>query len=238
MSFVGVLLGGMAVVMLYFAPAAPTEGKRPAGKAAAAQTPGAATPVTSNGTNGEADNDAPVRTAAMATPESRPVPATAGPPAPARGAAGMREPTVPKWTGGLQNAWSRHPSAAYELTAENQVALLAKRVRPVLTVRCEGGRTEVFVLTESAAVIEGDDGKHTVRVGFDGGTDLTQRWLASADYDALFAPDGVRVAQQIAASRSMRFGFAPYGAPPVVAQFDVAGFDSLIGTIAKTCKWR
>lgn len=237
MSFVGVLLGIGMVVMLYYAPPAPQFDKGSPSKAVSAKPGAAASQVPQDGADGEPASEAPVKTAEAARPTgTSAAPAMPGPTGPTNAAA-LREPAAPKWTGGLQNSWSKHPSAAYELTAENQVALLAKRVRPVLTVRCEAGRTEVFVLTESAAVIEGDDGKHTVRVGFDGGADVTQRWLASADYDALFSPDPVRLAQQIAGSRSMRFGFAPYGAAPVVAQFDVEGFETLLGTIAKTCRW-
>ncbi len=234
MSIGGVLVGSLTLVMLYFAPPAPQ--KASAGKANGAKRATPPVTATTNGGDGETATSRPVNPAPPAASTAGVSPASSrfGPPAPAV----MTEPGVPKWTGGLQNAWSKHPSAAYELTAENQVALLAKRVRPVLTVRCEAGRTEVFVLTESAAVIEGDDGKHTVRVGFDDGADLVQRWLASADYDALFAPDAVRLAQQIAGSRRMRFGFTPYGAAPVVAQFDVTGFNALIGTIAKACRWQ
>lgn len=232
---VGVIVGTLTVVMLYFAPPPPTaqtaQAKSPAKGAASTA------PADGNGGDGEVTN-APSADRAVPARAATPAPGGSrfGPPAAAP--ALMNEPVTPKWTGGLQNAWSKHPSAAYELIAENQVALLAKRVRPVLTVRCEAGRTEVFVLTESAAVIEGDDGKHTVRVGFDAGSDLTQRWMASADYDALFAPDAVRLAQQIANARTMRFAFTPYGAVPAVARFDVGGFDTLIGTIAKACRWK
>jgi hypothetical protein len=40
---------------------------------------------------------------------------------------------------------------------------------------------------------------------------------------------------QIAASRTLRVGFTPYNAAPVAIEFDVRGFDDLIGIVAKTC---
>jgi hypothetical protein len=238
MAVVGVIVGTLVLAMLYFAPPAPASGNAAPVKATPANTTVPALPVNGAEADGQPATDLSKKSVPAATAAVRFAATNARPGPPTSASAVMKEPVVPKWTGGLHNAWSKHPSAAYELTAENHVALMAKRVRPVLTVRCESGRTEVFVLTESAAVIEGDDGKHTVKVGFDGTADLTQRWLASADYDALFAPDPVRLAQQIAASRSMRFGFTPYGAAPVVAQFDVSGFDTLIRTVAKACRWQ
>jgi hypothetical protein len=144
---------------------------------------------------------------------------------------------VPKWTGGVQRSRGRNV-AVYELEAENDVALWGKVVRPVLTVRCLPGTTEVFVLTQSAAAIETSEGTHTVRVGYDGEPDASERWLASADYDALFAENGRGAVRRIAAARTMRFGFTPYNASPVVARFQVAGFDTFADTLARTCRWK
>jgi hypothetical protein len=36
----------------------------------------------------------------------------------------------------------------------------------------------------------------------------------------------------------MRFGFTPYNATPVTADFNVQGFDRLAGLVASTCGWR
>ena len=47
--------------------------------------------------------------------------------------------------------------------------------------------------------------------------------------------EGAAFANQIATARTMRFGFTPYNAKPVVIEFDVRGFDDLIGLVAKTC---
>jgi hypothetical protein len=35
----------------------------------------------------------------------------------------------------------------------------------------------------------------------------------------------------------MRFGFTPYNAAAVVAQFEVAGFDAVAPKLAQTCRW-
>lgn len=144
---------------------------------------------------------------------------------------------APKWGGGVRRLNGRNV-AVYELEAENDVALWGKVVRPVLTVRCIAGTTEVFVLTQSAAAIDGDDGKHAVRVGYDGAADGSERWIASDEYDALFSQNGVGAARHIASAKTMRFGFTPYNAAPVVATFQVAGFDALAQKLAQTCRWK
>ena len=141
-----------------------------------------------------------------------------------------------KWTGSKQARWARDGSKtiAFELEAEKDIAVWMKRVRPLLAIRCLYHNTEVMVLPDSAASIEPND-RHTVRVGFDGGADAQQLWFGSDDHQALFAPDGAAFANQIATARTMRFGFTPYNAKPVVIEFDVRGFDDLIGLVAKTC---
>jgi hypothetical protein len=138
--------------------------------------------------------------------------------------------------------WTREHSTGYnavtfELRAENYVLVWRKRVRPVLGVRCLSRRTDVYVVTDWAASIEEAD-RHTVRIGFDEKGESEQQWLDSVDHQALFAPDGVALARQIATARTLRFGFTPYNSEPVLVEFDVRGFDSLIGSVASACKWR
>src|SRR2546421_6085901 len=141
-----------------------------------------------------------------------------------------------KWIGSKQPRWARDGSKtiSFELEAERDIAVWMKSVRPYLGVRCFHHNTEVMVLPDSAASIEPND-RHTVRVGFDGGADVQQLWFGSDDHQALFAPDGAAFANQIATARTLRFGFTPYNAKPVVIEFDVRGFDDLIGLVAKTC---
>lgn len=145
---------------------------------------------------------------------------------------------APKWEGGRAAGRGRRAEVTYGVNAENEIAIWGGRIRPVLTVRCSGGVTDVFVLTESAAKVEETKDHRTVRVAIDEGPERIERWVESADYDALFAPDGPAMAREIAAGRTLRFGFTPYNAPPVLAEFDIRGFDRLIGSVAKSCRWQ
>ena len=161
----------------------------------------------------------------------------AGPPTSRSEAA---EPSASKWRGNRQPGWASDGSrtVSFLLESDNAVPVWMKSVRPVLTVRCLGGATEVFVVTNWAASIESTAEAHTVHLSFDDGPTVAEQWLDSADVQALFAPDGVSMARQIATSRSMHFAFTPFNAAPATVQFTVAGFDELIGSVAKTCRWR
>lgn len=145
--------------------------------------------------------------------------------------------SAPKWQGGEPRGRGRDASIVFELPAERDVAVWNRRVLPVLTIRCYAGTTEVFVLTHSAAAMDGNDGTHAVRLAFDTNADEPARWVASEEYDALFAPDAAATARRIAAAQTLRFAYTPYNASPVVITFDVRGFDQRIETLARTCRW-
>jgi len=141
----------------------------------------------------------------------------------------------PKWTA------ERVPGSAtltFELSADRHVVGWRRQVRPVLGVRCFSGMTDVYVVTGSPLSVEPEADGHAVRIGFDSEADDDERWLPSTDYQALFAPDGIALARRLAGARTMRFGFTPYNAAPVVAEFDVRGFDALVESIASACKWK
>jgi len=146
----------------------------------------------------------------------------------------------PAWVGARRATWARDGSKtiAFELAASNDVGVWMKRVQPLLVVRCLSRTTEVFVATGSAASIEQQAGSHTVRVQFDDAEPVAQPWSDSASSQELYAPDGVTLARRLAGARTLRFGFTPYNSAPVIAEFDVRGFDQLVGLVAGTCGWR
>jgi len=165
--------------------------------------------------------DAPVLKAATSPvrTEAAPAPAAAPPVSP------VESSGAPKWVRARQS-WATDGSriVGLELAAESDVRVWMKHVRPVLAVRCLGGQVESFVITESAASIEPVPDQHTVRVSFDGQGEREERWIDSESKTQLFAPDGAALADQLSRAHTMRFGFTPYGAQPVAANFDVHGF--------------
>jgi hypothetical protein len=149
-------------------------------------------------------------------------------------------PPASRWTRGRYNRYASDGTrtAAFELEAERAVPVWMKSVRPVLGVRCFSRNTEVFVVIDWPASVEPAAGRHTVRIGFDDGDAAAQAWFESDNGQALFAPDGVAMSRRLARARTMRFGFTPYNAPPVVAEFDVTGVDEVIESVARACRWK
>ncbi len=147
---------------------------------------------------------------------------------------------APTWAGHRRATWGRDGSKtiAFELQAVDEVPVWMSRVRPVLVVRCLDRKTEVFVATGSASSVESRSDSHTVHVRIDDDQDAVQQWSDSESGQELFAPDGVALVRRLARAHSMRFGFTPYNAKAVTAQFLVDGFEQLASLVAKTCAWR
>lgn len=149
------------------------------------------------------------------------------------------ETTLPASEGWLENSatWTAKArrSIAYELAANNETQAWMKVVRPVLVVRCMQGRTDAFVFTDSAAAMEAQDEDHTVRISFDGEAVRTERWPDSSAHDALFAPEGARFTAELMRATTLRFGYTPHNAAPVVAHFEVAGLSEKLGR-ASACR--
>jgi len=169
--------------------------------------------------------------------------------APAKATASKKAPTAAAapasrftqiWSASRRAYWTanqRH-AAAFELPAENTVAIWMNYVRPILVVRCMNKRMETFVYTGSALKIEPNTEDHTVNFRFDDQAGRSEHWPDSAEHDALFAPDGAAFAQQVLSSKTFRFGYTPHNAEPVEAQFHVDGLTELIAPAAKDCGWQ
>jgi hypothetical protein len=163
---------------------------------------------------------------------------TGGPAGKVSGPSAPHESTFSQtWNSANRAHWvgnQRH-AAAFELLAENTVSIWMGQARPMLVVRCASKSTEVFVSTGSSITMEPETEDHTVTFGFDREPDLTQRWPDSVEHDALFAPDGSAFARRLISARTMRFGYTPHNAAPVVASFHVSGLAGLIEPFAKDC---
>lgn len=180
-------------------------------------------------------------TVALLAGRVAPSPAAAGEPAAAPPASASRAEAVvaPKWSAANRAVWvgNRRRAVAYEVDAENTINVWMRTVRPSLVVRCIGGRTEVFVVTNAAARLEPQTEDHTVTFAFDAGAATTALWPDSEDHDALFAPDGAALARRLTAARTFRFTFTPHNAPPANARFHVAGLEPLLTPAATDCGW-
>jgi len=141
----------------------------------------------------------------------------------------------PKWQANANPRKAGVGARMFELSADGDIDVWRKRVRPVLTVRCARRAIEVFVVTNSPAAIEGNSRNHTVKLSFDGREPVESMWEHSVDHDALFAPNGGAMLRQIAGARTMSFTFAPFNAPPATVSFNIEGFDAHRKSARRLC---
>ena len=100
-----------------------------------------------------------------------------------------------------------------------------------LDIRCIKQRTDAYVNTDTVV----DNG--SVRVKFDESSPIRQLWTRSTDYKALFAPDGLIFARQLAKSKSFLLEFTPFQEGPRTISFDVSGLDTKLQKISDSCHW-
>lgn len=145
----------------------------------------------------------------------------------------------PTWAGRRQAVWATDGTKmiAFELNATQAVRAHMSRARPVLVVRCLSRRTEVFVALGTSPDFEGLSETRTVQLRVDDDPVTVQQWELSESSQELFAPDGINLVRRLAQAKRLRFGFTPFRAQPVTAEFAVEGFDRLAGMVASTCGW-
>jgi hypothetical protein len=173
---------------------------------------------------------ASVAAARVVAPTLKPAPSAVPPPA---------TTVSQRWSSENRAYWvgTEKKSAAFELPAEKLVTIWMNQVRPLLVVRCVAKSTEVFVWTGSALAMEAQTEDHTVTYRLDDEAEITERWPDSAEHDALFTRDGAAFTQRLIDARTMRIGYTPHNAAPVVAEFQVSGLGDLVGAFAKECGW-
>jgi type VI secretion system protein VasI len=132
------------------------------------------------------------------------------------------------------------PSVVYHLEADNTInGWLKPGIRPALYVRCQERRTSVYVNFDTALNPElGLHNQHTVRVRWDDGDAVSQRWGESTDGEAAFAPNAVAFVRRLEKATRLRLEVVPFNASPQVVDFDVQGFgEDRLKTIRSTCRW-
>jgi hypothetical protein len=161
-------------------------------------------------------------------------PATAS--APSSPAMTPAAPPVSKWNSANRD-WliNAKKGAAFEVKSDNRVAIWQAVAQPMLVVRCEAGKMQMFVYTASAIQMEAQDENHTVGIAVDGEPEVIERWADSAEHDALFVPDGYALAQRLSTAQTLRVSYRPHNAPKAVATFQVAGLPETLQPAAKQC---
>jgi type VI secretion system protein VasI len=130
-------------------------------------------------------------------------------------------------------------SVTLSLAAENEVRGWLATERPHLVIRCEENKTEVYVRTGMAAQPEyGRYSEARVEIRMDSGSVRKQWWSEATNNEALFAPQPVALAKQLAAARQFRFRFSAFNAGLRTATFDLTGLSEVLPKVSSECGWR
>ena len=125
------------------------------------------------------------------------------------------------------------------LQAQAPITIWLGEKTPELVVRCKESKTDVYVVTDTAAQPEyGSYDTYGVRIRIDDRPARLQRWSQSTDNVALFSSDPVTLAKQLSAGGRLRFEFTPFNASPAVAEFNLQGLRDVLPEVATTCHWR
>lgn len=177
-----------------------------------------------------------VSASADAPVEARPVVAPASAPS---------DPVVeavhpPTWDGPKRATWAHDGSKTitFTLASARDLSVWMNWARPALVVRCQYRNTDAFVALDTSTSFEQDADRRTVRIQWDDEPVSVQQWTISESGRELFAPDGVAFVKRMASARRLRFGFSPFNAEPVTADFAVQGAEQPGGLVAGTCGWR
>jgi hypothetical protein len=105
-----------------------------------------------------------------------------------------------------------------------------------MSIRCVGGRTELLVGLEGMVQSEGNS--TAVRYRFDDGKPISEQWLESTDYHAIFAPNPEALARRIATAKRFRLEYEEFHGGNATVGFRTGRLAELLPQIAAACHWQ
>ena len=143
----------------------------------------------------------------------------------------------PTWDGRRRAGWATDGTRTitFHLAATRYLPVWMNHARPELVIRCVSRVIDAFVILDTSASFEDDADRRTVRVQWDDEAPSVQQWGVSEGGRELFAPNSGAFMERMATARRLQFGFTPFNAEPVTADFAVQGFDQLKGLVTSTC---
>jgi hypothetical protein len=108
-------------------------------------------------------------------------------------------------------------------------------VRPALVIRCEEGKTEVFVTVPRGLGGEQLLKGAPVAVTFDSLPPVKERWPASAEGDAVFSPGADAFMAQLKQADTVHLSVTTRGDTAQVSSFAVVGLSEPLRRLAPEC---
>ncbi len=123
------------------------------------------------------------------------------------------------------------------LKAENEIEGIIGSTTPSLLIRCAKNSTDAYVNVGTQVEVEDGSEDPSVRVKFDDGSPTGAKWTKSTSGEALFAPNAIGFAKQLAASQTFMFEFTPFQKRETTVKFDVRGLEAHLNKVSSACGW-
>jgi len=127
--------------------------------------------------------------------------------------------------------------AAYiSLPASNEIAGFIGSQRPTLVIQCKKQKPEVVVNVGMPLQSEyGEYDIYRVRVKFDDGKPVAQRWTGATNNEAAFSQNPKQLIKQLSQSNTFLFEFTPFEKAETTVTFSVSGLKEKFATVQDVC---
>lgn len=105
--------------------------------------------------------------------------------------------------------------------------------KPILFIRCENNKTELFI--DWGGFVKMRRAEITTRT--DKEPAVTVNWSMSTDGQASFAPKPITLIKELAHKDSLLAQIIPYAESPYTVTFDIKGLDNAIAPVREACGW-
>jgi hypothetical protein len=127
--------------------------------------------------------------------------------------------------------------AAYvSVNSANEISGLVGSVRPTLTIQCAKHKPELVINVGGPLQSEyGQYDTYAVRVKFDNGKPLPQRWTGSTNNRAIFSPSPGQLIKQLSKTNTFYLEFTPFEKAETTVTFPVSGLKEKLTAVQDVC---
>lgn len=105
--------------------------------------------------------------------------------------------------------------------------------KPILFIRCENNKTELFI--DWGGFVKMKRAEMTIRI--DKEPAVTTSWSMSTDGQASFAPKPIALIKDMEYKDNLLVRIIPYAENPYTVNFDIKGLDNAIAPVREACGW-
>jgi hypothetical protein len=123
------------------------------------------------------------------------------------------------------------------IAAANEIrGVIGSSYRPTLTIQCRKRRPELVINLGGPLQNEyGEYDSYAVRIRFDDGKPVTQRWTGATNNEAVFSPNPAQLVKQLSKTNTLYFEFTPFERTATTVTFHVSGLKEKFETVQGAC---